>query len=174
MRRTLTVCRAGLSVTAAVALLAACGGGSDRQNSAASASSTAASSSAASAATGSKFCTDATNTLNGLAPAFSSSTAESDPASLAPVLKKAATSVRAIQPPAEIGGDWATLADGLDQFASAYASVNVNDPASASAFQKQNSTLLAKLTTAVTHVQGYMVKNCGLSPATPTSAAPSS
>ncbi|MGZ4566419.1 MAG: hypothetical protein ACXVFZ_06230 [Blastococcus sp.] len=173
MRRTLTVCRTGLSVAAVVVLLAACGGGSDTKSSAASGSTTAGSSSApSSAAHPSKFCVDATTTLNGLSPAFSSNAAS--PSSLAPVLKKAATQVRAIQPPAEIRTDWAQLADGLDQFASAYASVNVNDPASASAFQQQNSALLAKLTTAVTHVQAYMVKNCGLAAQTSTPAAPTS
>lgn len=174
MRRTLTVCRTGLSVTAAVVLLAACGGGSDTQSSAASGSTTASSSAAPSSSTAqpSKFCVDATTTLNGLSPAFSSNAAS--PSSLAPVLKKAATQVRAIQPPAEISTDWAQLADGLDQFATAYASVDVNDPASATAFQQKNSALLAKLTTAVTHVQAYMVKNCGLAARTTASAAPTS
>ena len=173
MRRTLAVCRTGLSVAAAAVLLAACGGGSGTASSAASGSSTASSSAApSSAAQPSKFCVDATTTLNGLSPAFSSNAAS--PSSLAPVLKKAAMQVRAIQPPAEIGTDWAQLADGLDQFASAYASVNVNDPAAASAFQQQNSALLAKLSTAVTHVQAYMVKNCGLAARTSASAAPTS
>jgi hypothetical protein len=90
------------------------------------------------------------------------------------VLEQAATKVRAIQPPAEIGTDWTQLADGLHQFASAYGSVDVNDPASASAFQQKNSALLAKLSTAVTHVQAYMVKNCGLAARTTASAAPTS
>jgi len=173
MRRTLTVCRTGLPVAAAVVLLAACGGGSDTKSSAASGSTTAGSSAApSSTAQPSKFCVDATTTLNGLSPAFSSNAAT--PSSLAPVLERAATQVRAIQPPAEISTDWAQLADGLDQFATAYASVDVNDPASATAFQQKNSALLAKLTTAVTHVQAYMVKNCGLAARTTASAAPTS
>jgi len=173
MRRTLTACRTGLSVAAAVVLLAACGGGSDTKSSAASGSTTAGSSAApSSTAQPSKFCVDATTTLNGLSPAFSSNAAT--PSSLAPVLERAATQVRAIQPPAEISTDWAQLADGLDQFATAYASVDVNDPASATAFQQKNSALLAKLTTAVTHVQAYMVKNCGLAARTTASAAPTS
>lgn len=173
MRRTLTACRAGLPVAAAVVLLTACGGGSGSEKSAASGTpATSSSATQSTAGTASAFCTKATTTLNGLSPAFTAS--QSDPSKLAPLLTQAADQVRAIQPPAEIGTDWTALADGLDQFATAYAHVNVNDPAAASAFQQQNSALLTTLTGAVTHVQSYMEKNCGLAPASSAPAAPSS
>lgn len=151
-------------------MLAACGGGSAGTT----AAETTASSSSASPPTDSVFCTRATTTLNSLAPAFSAG--GSDPASLAPVLANAAAKVKAIQPPAEIRADWVALTDGLAQFAAAYAgaAANAHDPATASAFAAKNNALLASLSGAVTHVEAYMTKNCGLTDAPTGSAAPSS
>jgi hypothetical protein len=168
MRRTLTVCRSGLSVAAAVLLLTACGG-SDDGTSASSASSSSASSSAHAA--GSKFCTEAARTLSELEPAFTGQ--GGDPAALAPALQEAADKVRAIDPPSEIASDWTALADGIEQFAQAFGEVDVNDPASASALQQRTSEIIGQLSTSATNVETYLSEKCGLE--TPTaSSAPTS
>jgi len=171
MHRLPLLCRTGLAVSAAV-LLTACGGGSGKEAAASTSSNAAASSSSSASAAASEFCTQATTTLNGLAPAFSGG--GSDPATLAPILAKAATAVKAIQPPAEISADWAKLAGGLDQFAAAYASAGGQDAASASAFQQRNAQLLTQLTGAATHVQAYMSEHCGLTAGATGSSAPTS
>jgi hypothetical protein len=169
MRATRVVVRAVSSV-AAVVLLAACSSGSGTNSSATSSSSTASTSaSPTTAAAAAQFCAEATNAFRSLSPAFSG-TASSDPASLAPILEKAAAQIRAITPPPEIAADWETLATGLEQFAAAYSGVRTSDPAAASSFAAKNARLLASLSTAVSHVQAYMSKNCGLTvpPGAPT------
>ena len=171
MRRSPLLCRTGLAAAAAV-LLTACGGGSHKEATASTSSSAASSSSQSASPTASPFCTQATTTLNGLAPAFS--TGGSDPTKLAPVLTKAASAVRAIQPPAEIAADWAKLAAGLDQFAAAYASAGGQDAAAASAFQQRNAQLLAQLSGSAQHVQAYMSAHCGLPAGVTGSTAPTS
>jgi hypothetical protein len=171
MRRALVLSCTGPAV-AAVLLLAGCGGGSTPS---ASTTTTAASSSAASSSAPlaqTPFCQQSTKTLTELAPAFSSG--QSDPTKLGPILKKAATQVRAIQPPAEIATDWKTLADSLDQFAASYAGVDPQNPASASAFAQRNATLTGSLTTAAGHVEAYLSTNCGLTAPTSVPVAPSS
>ncbi|TFV86460.1 hypothetical protein [Blastococcus sp. CT_GayMR16] len=172
MRRSLTVCRNGLSVAAAVVLLTACGGSGDddNQSSASSATSSSASETTADAAA-SEFCTQAADALNDVEPAFSGQ--GSDPAALAPALQEAADKVRAIDPPSEISSDWTALADGIEQFAQAFAEVNVNDPASASALQQRTTEIIGSLSTSATNVQTYLATECGLE--TPSgSAAPTS
>src|SRR6478609_5446669 len=154
MRRLPLLCRTGLAVSAAAVVLTACGGASNKDAAASTSSSAASSSSPSGSPAASEFCTQATATLNGLAPAFSGG--GSDPAKLATILEKSATAVRAIQPPADISADWAKLAAGLDQFAAAYATAGAQDAASASAFQQRNAQLLTQLTGAATHVQAYM------------------
>ena len=174
MPRTVPACRTALTLVVAAVLLAACGGGSANQNSASTSSSTALSSTSPTIAPAA-FCKQAISAFTGLEPAFNG--AASDPASLVPILQKAATQVRAIKPPAEIASDWAKLGDGLSQFAAAYASLRTKDRAAASSFAAHNAQLLATLTTAVGHVQAYMAKNCGLavpSGASTKSAAPPS
>jgi hypothetical protein len=167
MRRTLTVCRNGLSVAAAAVLLTACGG-SGNDNSASTSSS--ASGTSADAAS-SEFCTQAADALSQVEPAFTGQ--GGDPASLAPALQQAADKVRAIDPPSDIAADWTALADGIEQFAQAFAEVNVNDPASASALQQRATELLGQVSTSATNVQTYLAEKCGLGAPTET-ASPTS
>jgi hypothetical protein len=168
MRRTLTVCRSGLSVAAAVLLLTACGG-SDDDTSASSESSSSAS--ASGSAAGSEFCTEAARALGELEPAFTGQ--GGDPAALAPALQDAADKVRAIDPPSQIASDWTALADGIEEFAQAFGKVDVNDPASASALQQRTSEIIGQLSMSATNVETYLAEECGLE--TPTgSSAPTS
>jgi len=171
MRRTTAVYRAGVSVAAAVVLLTACGG-SDKNTSASSSSKASASASETTAgAARSVFCTQAAAALSSVSPALSGK--ENDPAALAQALQQAADKVRAIHAPSEISSDWTKLSDGIQQFAQAFASANVNDPASASALQQRSAQISGSLTAAATHVQTYLSDKCGLSApsesATPTS-----
>ena len=171
MRRTLLACRTGLSVAAVVVLLSACGG-SGNDTSASSSSSARSSASQTSAETaGSEFCTQAAAALSSVEPAFTAS--GTDPTTLAPALQQAADQVRSIDPPSEISSDWAALADGIEQFAQAFASVDVNDPASAAALQQRTSQILGSLSASATNVQTYLSEQCGLQTPTGT-AAPAS
>jgi hypothetical protein len=169
MRRTAPAYRVGISVAAAVVLLAGCGG-SGNDTSASSSSRTSTSKTSAPAA-GSEFCTQAAAALSEIEPAFTGQS--SDPTALAPALQKAADEVRAIHPPSQIAYDWAALADGIQQFAQAFASVNLNDPASATQLQQRTNELIGSLSTSATHVETYLSSKCGLVAPTQ-SAAPTS
>jgi hypothetical protein len=93
---------------------------------------------------------------------------------LAPALQQAADDVRAIEAPSEISSDWTALADGIEQFAQAFAEVDVNDPASASAFQQRTTEIVGSLSSSATNVQTYLAEECGIDPTATDSAAPSS
>jgi membrane-bound lytic murein transglycosylase B len=171
MSRTLTACRTGLSVAAAVVLLTACGG-SDDQSSASSSSSGSSSSASETSAANSEFCTEAERALQGVEPAFSGG--GDDPAALATALQDAADQVRTIDPPSEIEADWTALADGIEQFAQAFAAVNPNDPASAAELQQRTSEILGSLSTSATNVQNYLASECGIETDSPEPSAPTS
>jgi hypothetical protein len=174
MRRNLTVCRAGLSVAAAVVLLTACGG-SDNGGSSASASASSGTSSSASqtsaGAADSEFCTQAAGPLSAVQPALSG---QGDPPSLAPALQQAADKIRAIKPPSEIAADWTAVADGIEQIAQAFAGANVTDPASASALQQRTTGIIGQLSAPATNVQNYLAEKCGLGIPSTGSASPTS
>jgi hypothetical protein len=169
MRPTLILCRNGISAAAAVVLLTACGGsGDDEPASGAAVSSTASTSEAADP----EFCTRATEAVKGIQPAFTAG--GDDPAALATALQQASDDVRAIEPPSEIEADWTALADGMEQFAEAFASADATDPASRAALQQRATEIVGELTTPATHVQTYLAEECGLEvvptqPASPTS-----
>ena len=168
MRRTLSACRSGLSVAAAVVLLSACGG-SDEGSDAASPSETgsAAAESTADAAN-SQFCTDAAAMQERVSSAFND---QSNPAALPQALQQAATEIRDVEPPAEIASDWAVFADGVQQIATAFAEIDFNDPNALATLQQQVGQLQGQLSTASTNVQNYLREECGLEGET---AAPSS
>jgi hypothetical protein len=168
MRRILTVCRNGLSVAAALALLTACGGSGDDESASSSSTTTSASESSAGAA-GSEFCSQAADALSQVEPAFTGQ--GDDPAALAPALQQAADTVRGIDPPSAIADDWTALADGIEQFAQAFAEVDAGDPASAAELQQRSAEIISQLSTSATNVQTYLAQECGLSTesASPTS-----
>jgi hypothetical protein len=170
MRRTLTVCRHGLSVVAAVALLTACGG-SGKDDSASSSSTGRSSASETSAnAAGSKFCTQAAAVEAHVSAAV---TDQSDPASIPRALQAAVTEIRGIDPPREIARDWSALADGVEQLAAAFASVDFRDQNAVATFERKASDLQTRLSGASANVEKYLTEKCGLTApsesATPTS-----
>ena len=173
MRRTLTVCRDGLAVTAAAVLLTACGGsGDDEASSSSSSSETTSSASESSAgAAGSEFCTEAAAIQERVGSTFND---QSDLASLPQALTQAATEVREVEPPAEIASDWAALADGIDQIAAAIGSVDFSDPNAAATFEQQVAPLQQELAGASANVSSYLQDECGLEVDPSETAAPTS
>jgi hypothetical protein len=169
MRRTLTAFRTGLSVAAAVVLLSACGG-SDEGGSASSDTSASASESSADAA-GSEFCTEAAAIQERIG---STLTEQSDPAALPQALQQAAAEIRAVEAPPEIADDWNALADGVEQIAAAFASVDFNDPNAVATFQQQVGELQTELASASTNVENYLREECGIDAGNSESAAPTS
>jgi hypothetical protein len=174
MRRTLTVCRTGLTVAAAVLVLTGCGGSSDTSASASSAASSGPSSSSSGTsaeAADSPFCTQAADALTALQQALS---AQGDAASQAPGLQQAADAVRAIQAPSEIAADWTAVADGIEQIAQAFGGADGNDPASKAALQQRATEIFGQLSGPATNVQNYLAEKCGLGTVATGSASPSS
>ena len=174
MRRSLTVCRSGLSAAAALVLLTACGG-SDGDDAASPASSSSAAETSASeesaGAADSEFCTDAADLQDQISSTF---TGQSDPNTLPTVLQSAAEQIRQIEPPAELEADWTTFGDGIEQVAAAAAQVDFNDPNAVTAFQQQVGGLQASFGEAFTNVGNYLSEECGIGtdavdPAAPTS-----
>ena len=172
MRRTLTVCRSGISVAAAVVLLTACGG-SDAKNSSSSSGTTSAGASTTSAnAAGSEFCTQAAAIEASVGSAVAN---QADPASIPQALQAAAAQIRAIDPPSEIAEDWTALAGGVEQLATAFAAVDLNDANAVATFEQQASQLEAQLSGPSANVEKYLSDECGISTGTTTeSAAPTS
>jgi hypothetical protein len=166
MRRTLTACRSGLAVAAAVVLLTACGG-SDAKDSASSASTTKASASKSSAnAAGSDFCQKAAAIEASVGSAVGD---QSDPSSIPQALQTAAAQIRSIDPPSEIAADWTALAGGVEQLATAFASVDFTDENAVATFEAQASQLESQLSGASANVEKYLSDKCGIQTSTPTS-----
>jgi hypothetical protein len=165
MGRTLTACRTGLSVAAAVALLSACGG-SDGND---AASSSSAESSAPQA--DSAFCREASTIQERIDATLS---ARSDSSALPQALQQAANDIRNIEPPAEIAEDWEALAGGLEQIAEAFGSIDFNDPSALPSFQEQMGQLQTELGTASTNVRTYLADECGIEFEPTQSASPTS
>ena len=171
MRRTLTACRTGIAVAAAVVLLSACSSdGDDSSSSQADETSAEATESSAPEAD-SEFCTEAStiqervdSTLNG----------QSDPTALPQALEAAAAEIRAIEPPDEIAADWEALAGGVEQIAAAFGSIDFNDPNALAQFQQQIGELQTELGSASTNVQNYLSEECGIEIEPTESASPSS
>jgi hypothetical protein len=168
MRRSLTACRTGVSVIAAVVLLSACGG-SDGKDASSSASSSSSESSAPQA--DSTFCTEAASIQDRIDSTLDN---QSDPTALPQALHEAAKEIRAIKPPAEIADDWAALAAGVDQIATAFGSIDINDPSALATFQQQIGQLQTDLATASSHVQKYLADQCGIEMTPSESASPTS
>ena len=172
MRRTLTVCRNGLAVTAAAVLLTACGGsGDDEASSSGSGETTSSASESSADAADSEFCTEAAAIQERVGSTFND---QSDLASLPQALTQAAQEVREVDPPAEIASDWSALADGIDQIAAAIGSVDFNDPNAAATFEQQVAPLQQELAGASANVSSYLQDECGLEVDPSQTAAPTS
>lgn len=164
-------------ICASVLVLAGCSGGAappDAGSSASSAPTSAPASSSGSAApqAGSEFCTSSQELLEGLGAAFSD---QADAESVRAAFEQAAEGFREIEPPPAVADDWTALADGLEQYAAAFAELDESDPESVAAFQERTGVLQGELTAAATGVESYLAAECGLSdlpPSSTGSAAP--
>jgi hypothetical protein len=175
MRRTLTLCRAGLVGAAAVVLLAACGGngGSATAASSAPAASTGVSSSPAGRsgpAASTPFCTQAATVMAQLDDVGN----VQDPAQLGPALQQAAAALRSLDPPPEIAGDWNTLVGAFSQVARIASTTDFTDPQQLAAFEQQAQQVESRLGTSETTVQDYLSDQCGISDNSGGTTAPSS
>jgi hypothetical protein len=88
------------------------------------------------------------------------------------VLQEGVDEIRTIEPPAEIAADWSALADGLERIATAFADVDVNDPAAQQSLGQVAGEVQAELGAASTNVENYLRDECGIGagePAAPTS-----
>ena len=179
MRPTLTLASRAAAGAAAVVLLSACGGsdGDDAASSSGSPSSSAAETSEPSEApeASSEFCQQAADIPDRVGSSF---TEANDPAALTESFRNAAEEIRAIEPPAEIADDWASIADGLEQAATALDGVDLNDPQAASQVQADLQELQGQLQTSGTNVETYLREECGIDtdgePSSAESTAPSS
>ena len=160
-----------MSVAAAVVLLSACGG-SDEGSSASDSGETSASAAESSAESAdSPFCTQAAAIQERVGASL---TNQSDPAALPGALQQVVTEIRAVDPPEEIAADWNALADGVEQIAVAFGSIDFNDPNAVATFQQQVGDLQAELSTASTNVENYLRDECGIESTGDEPAAPSS
>ena len=171
MRPTLTACRSGLSVAAAVVLLSACGGSDEGTSASGSGEPSSSASESSAESAGSKFCTDAAAIQERLGSTLDD---QSDPTALPQALQQAAAEIRAVEAPPEIAADWNTLADGVEQIAAAFGSIDFNDPNALAGFQAQLGELQTQLSTASTNVENYLRDDCGLELDPGEPAAPSS
>jgi hypothetical protein len=170
MRRTLSTCRSGLSVAAALVLLTACGGSDEGGSDAASPSETGSATSEDPAdSANSQFCTDAASIQERVSSTLNDQT---NPAALPQALQQAATEIREVEPPAEISADWTALANGVEQIATAFGEIDFNDPNALATFQQQVGQLQGELSSASTNVENYLREECGIEATE--SAAPSS
>jgi len=165
MHRTLTACRTGLAVTAAIVLLSACGGSDDPESSGASQTSSSASESSADAA-GSEFCQRAGSIEERVGSTLED---QSDLANLPQALEEAATEIRAIDPPPEIASDWDALAAGVEEIAAAFGEFDLGDPEALATFEERVTELEGRLDSASTNVENYLRDECGIEPSSPTS-----
>jgi len=163
MRRTLTACRDGIAVTAAVVLLSACGGADDPESS--GASQTSAPESSADAA-GSEFCERAGSIEERVGSTLED---QSDLANLPQALEDAAAEIRAIDPPPEIASDWDALAAGVEEIAAAFGEFDLSDPEALATFEARVTELEGRLDSASTNVENYLRDECGIEPSSPTS-----
>jgi hypothetical protein len=170
MPRTLTVCRQGLPVVAAVVLLTACGGSGNNDSASSSSKASSSASETKADAAGSEFCTKAAAVESNVGSAV---TDQSDPASIPKALQQAVAEIRAIDPPNEISADWKALADGVEQLAAAFADVNFGDQAAVATFEQKAADLESKLSGASANVEKYLSEKCGLTVPSE-SAAPTS
>jgi hypothetical protein len=158
MRRTLSACRDGLSVAAAVVLLSGCGGsGDDRSPAAESSDAT------------SRFCTEAASIQERVGSTVDD---PSQQANLPQVLRETATEIRAIAAPSEIASDWNSLADGAEQLGAVIGSVDPNRPDAFAGIEQQLDDITTGLTGASTTVSEYLRDECGIESGSTEPAAP--
>jgi hypothetical protein len=155
-------------VAAAVVLLSACGGSDEGGSAAGSTEAESSAPETSAEPADSQFCTEAAAIQDRVGSTLSD---QSDPTAIPQALQEAATQIRAVEPPPEIAADWESLADGVDQIATAFGSLDFNDPNALATFQQQVGQLQAQLGTASTNVETYLREECGIEgePAAPSS-----
>jgi hypothetical protein len=163
----------------AALLVAGCSGGTSKNAASTSAASstppavsTSSAPSTGAALADTPFCQQLSKSFADLTPSFTGS--PTDPGGFGAAIKKEASLVRSIHPPAELAADWATLSTALDAIASGYGKLDPHNPASASAFLQENQAHLAELEAPAAHLGTYLTTKCGIPAPTGLPTAPSS
>lgn len=174
MRRSLTVCRNGLSVAAAVVVLTACSGSGDDADSRSSATSATSSSATESGpnAENSEFCTKAASARAQLEAAIVQS--QTDLASLPGSIQELQAEVATVEPPAEIASDWNAYAALIEQASTEISSIDFTDPNASATLQQKLTPVVAQLGTLSSSVSDYLRDECGAEPLPSVPASPTS
>jgi ABC-type glycerol-3-phosphate transport system substrate-binding protein len=145
--------RAGiLAASGVVLLLAGCGGTEPASD--ATTGTPAATTSAAGASSG-DFCAQAADLDERVDVAVSE--LDEGP-SISEAFRRLTAELRAVEPPAAIADDWATMADGLDRMADAIADVDLADPSTLGALDDAEGDLSA----AADRVDAHLRTECGI------------
>ncbi|MGY1691151.1 hypothetical protein [Geodermatophilus sp. SYSU D01105] len=169
MRPPAPLFRSVLATAAAVVLLTACGSSGDGEP-AASSSPAAAVSTSAPAEPGpsgtatpdpaaAEFCDRVESVFAQVAAALQGATPDQVPGLLPDVV----AGFDAVQPPAEIAGDWQAVADGLRSLQDTAASLDLSTPEGQQQFTAAEAQVAQQLAAAQAAVAGYVETNCGLS-----------
>jgi hypothetical protein len=173
MRSPATPFRSAVVGAAAVVLLTACGGGGDEEP-AATSSSPASSSAAPSSEPGgtatpdpaaAEFCQQVSAAFSALETAVGTA----GPAEVAGQLPEVVATLETVEAPADIAPDWNALLDGLRQLESTAASLDLNTPEGQQQFNDAEAQLTEQLGTSQANLTSYVVANCDLGTAAPTS-----
>ncbi|SET99717.1 hypothetical protein [Geodermatophilus poikilotrophus] len=172
MRSPAPLLRSAVAGAAAVVLLTACGGSGDDEPAAASSTSApAASSSAPSGGTAApdpaaeEFCGQISTAFTDLETTLSAS----GPEEMAARLPEVVTRLEQVEAPADISGDWNALLDGLRRLAETASTLDLGTPEGQEAYTTAEAEIGQDLGPAQSALSGYVVANCGLTPASPTS-----
>jgi len=171
MRSSAPLLRSALAGAAAVVLLTACGGSGDGEPAAASSTSAPATASAPSSGTAApdpaaeEFCGQMTTAFTQLQGTLGAAT----PQEVAGRLPEVVTTLEQVEAPAEIAGDWRALVDGLRRLADTTGTLDLGTPEGQQAYSDAEARIGSELGPAQSALTDYVVANCGLTSASPTS-----
>jgi hypothetical protein len=172
MRSAAPLVRSALAGAAAVVLLTACGGSGDEEPAAAPATSApVTSSSAPSSGTpapdpaAEEFCGQITTAFTELQGTLGAAS----PQEVAGRLPEVVTRLEQVEAPAAISGDWNALLDGLRRLADTAGTLDLGTPEGRQAYADAEARIGADLGEAQAGLSDYVVANCGLTSASPTS-----
>jgi hypothetical protein len=164
--------RSALAGAAAVVLLTACGGsGGDEPAAASSTPPPATSSSAPSSSTAApdpaaeEFCGQITTAFTEVQGSLAAAT----PEDVAGRLPEVVSRLEQVQAPTGIAGDWTALLDGLRRLSDTAGTLDLGTPEGQQAYADASTEIGQELGPAQTALTDYVVANCGLTSASPTS-----
>lgn len=172
MRSPAALLRPALTGAVAAVLVTACSGSSDDEPAAASgtpapatASSAPAGGTAAPDPTAAAFCGQLTSAFTELQRTLGAAS----PQEVAGRLPEAVTTLERVEAPAEVTGDWEALVGGLRRLGDTAGGLDLGTPEGQQAFAAAEARIGAELGPAQTALTDYVVANCDLPEASPSS-----